>query len=213
MCFFLLISLADVPPASSGKRTAESPDTPCAKRQCGFERRPIEIVLQSKISENAVFCEQIEQKFSQYVNDSETKFEILQAQFHEQAESISDHLLALQDKLENLMKGDSVQTRPISGNSAHNRAQVASREISANQVTESTNRERLKTYFTRELLVFLRDATSKLENEAGFSKFCAQHKVSAGALIRALRKSYRGRQWNGAWWWTPGIAGRFPRPQ
>jgi len=67
-------------------------------------------------------------------------------------------------------------------------------------------------YFSPSFLEFLRDMTSTLPNNAEFQKFCVKYRVHPGALVRQLRKTYRGKTYDGVWWWSSGLQQEFPAP-
>ena len=36
--------------------------------------------------------------------------------------------------------------------------------------------------------------------------YCAAKSVHAGALVRAMRRRFRGKEYNGVWWWLNGVS-------
>ena len=166
-------------------------------------------LLTAKFEDQRHFLVQLDSKLSAHVADSELKFKVLQTAMDNNTEAIADRLLALEQR------GTTSESRgPIQINTApgQNPAAFTATRVPTAPAVVFKNGERkvLKTFFSNELLEFLRDATVKLSDNQQFVQFCETHNVHAGALLRRLRKVYRGRQFDGAWWWTPGIQRRYP---
>lgn len=72
--------------------------------------------------------------------------------------------------------------------------------------------QKVRKNFSPSLLAHLMTATNYLTSNEELRVYCKLHFIHPGALVRQLRKAYRGPRWGGYWWWESGIQQEFPGP-
>ena len=206
-CFLSLLAL-DVP-VLPGKRSSPPANAPEAKRVRSDDGTPDHALslLTSKFDDQMQLVVQMDTKLAAYMAESELKFKVLQHTVDSNADSIAERLLALEEAT----SGPNLRV-PITAASGQPPPTLTPTRMPTTPAMVYKNgvQQALKTHFSSELLEFLRDATMKLSGDQQFVQFCDTHNIHAGALVRRLRKVYRGRQFDGAWWWTPGTQRRYP---
>lgn len=165
------------------------------------------IDAQQKILANSRFLCEVESKLSMLADEVDANYADLKSQIEAHSAAAADRFIALETPT---VSDPHAQGGRVIG--VKRPRDNMTRRTAPSIVFCGGQRIKLKTDFSLDMLSFIKDATSKLADQDQRVRYCDEHHIHIGALIRRLRRTFRGRQYDGTWWWEAGIQSTFLAP-